>query len=104
MTSRHPIVVFGAGGHALVVADIIKRMGQHHIVGFLDDINPQRYSAKFAGASILGGSNKLKDLRSDGVSLAIVAIGDCSARAKVADKLIIKGFSLVSCSSGMRFS
>jgi len=96
MTSKSPIIIFGAGGHALVVADIINQMGQHHIVGFLDDINPERHGAKFASSSILGGSNKLKTLRADGVALAIVAIGHCTTRARAAETLILAGFTLAS--------
>lgn len=96
MISKPPIVVFGAGGHALVVADILDQMGQYRIVGFLDDVSHERHGAKFAGASILGGSSKLPALRADGVVHAIVAIGQCSARSLIAEMLVHAGFELVS--------
>lgn len=96
MSGKLPIVVFGAGGHALVVADILVQMGQYHIVGFLADVNHERYGTKFAGVSILGGSSKLNDLRADGVAYAIVAIGHCATRARIAEMLVLAGFGLVS--------
>lgn len=96
MISKPPIVVFGAGGHALVVADILVQMGQYRIVGFLDDVNHERHGAKFAGAPILGDSSKLAALRADGVAHAIVAIGHCSTRARIAKMLVNAGFALVS--------
>lgn len=96
MTSKLPIVVFGAGGHALVVADILDLMGQYRITGFLDDINHERHGEEFAGAHIIGGSCKLAALRADGVAHAIVAIGHCSTRARIAEMLVHAGFGLVS--------
>ncbi|MDP2785868.1 MAG: acetyltransferase [Sulfurimicrobium sp.] len=96
MTSKPPIVVFGAGGHALVVADILDQMDQYRIIGFLDDVSHERHGTKFAGASILGDSSKLAALRAAGVSLAIVAIGHCPTRARIAEMLVNKGFELVS--------
>lgn len=96
MISKLPIVVFGAGGHALVVADILNQMGQYRIVGFLDDVNLERHGATFAGASILGGSSKLKALRANGVAHAIVAIGHCSTRARIAEMLVLEGYDLAS--------
>jgi PglD N-terminal domain len=39
---RPKIVIWGAGGHALVVADIIRLRDDYELVGFLDDVNPER--------------------------------------------------------------
>lgn len=94
MTNKLPIVVFGAGGHALVVADILDQMGQYRIVGFLDDVDHERHGAKFAGATIIGDSSKLSALRADGVAHAIVAIGHCATRARIAEMLAHAGFEL----------
>lgn len=102
MTEVHPvsnkasIVVFGAGGHALVVADILEQMAQYRIIGFLDDVNHERQGTEFAGATILGGFSDLSALRADGVAHAIVAIGHCSTRARIAEMLTNAGFTLVS--------
>ena len=57
------IVVWGASGHAMVVADIIRLQGQYQIVGFLDNYNHQRHNTAFCGSQILGGEEQLDKLR-----------------------------------------
>lgn len=78
------------------MADILDLMGQYCITGFLDDVNHERHGAEFANARIIGGASKLAALRADGVTHAIVAIGNCSTRARIAEMLIHAGFGLVS--------
>ena len=39
-----PIVVVGAGGHARVVADIIRLSERYIIIGYLDDVHPERHA------------------------------------------------------------
>ena len=55
MTDEKKLVIWGASGHALVVADIIRLGSDYKIVGFLDDVNPSRHNTNFCGALILGG-------------------------------------------------
>jgi acetyltransferase EpsM len=88
------IVIWGASGHALVVADIVRTMGRHEIAGFLDDVNPDRHSTPFCGSHVLGGTEQLDRLRASGVTELIVAIGDCNARMKAAALAKQKGFTL----------
>jgi UDP-N-acetylbacillosamine N-acetyltransferase len=93
--SACPIVIFGAGGHALVVADILELMGEFRLVGFLDEKNPQRRGERFGCAHVLGGWSELTALSSQGLSHAIVAVGQCAARVRIAGALADAGFSLV---------
>ena len=51
------ILVWGAGGHARVVADIIRCVGRSEIVGFLDNVNSERHTTEFCGATVLGGQS-----------------------------------------------
>ena len=88
-----PIVVWGAGGHARVVAEIL-RLGGFTIAGFLDDVDPARRGEPFLAARILGGREELEALRRDGVGSAIVAIGDNAARLEAAAVLRERGFEL----------
>lgn len=88
------IVIWGASGHALVVADIVRLLGTYEIVGFLDDVNPGRHNTTFHGIPILGGREQLDRLRDSGVECLIIGIGDCAARMKLADVAREKGFSL----------
>ena len=36
------LAIWGASNHALVVADIVRLLGDYEIVGFLDSVNPER--------------------------------------------------------------
>jgi sugar O-acyltransferase (sialic acid O-acetyltransferase NeuD family) len=89
-----PLVVWGAGGHARVVADIIRLGGKYEIVGFLDDVEPARHRTWFCGAQILGGQEQLGLLQSQGVRHALLAIGDCQTRQLLARIVRDAGFAL----------
>jgi acetyltransferase EpsM len=88
------VVVWGASGHALVVADVLRAGDEYEIVGFLDDVSPERRQEAFGGATVLGGREQLDDLQRRGVAHAIVAFGDCGARLVAADHLLARGFRL----------
>ncbi|RMG37986.1 MAG: acetyltransferase [Methanobacteriota archaeon] len=74
------VIILGAGGHGLVVADILLRMAQtgHEIsvAGFLDD-SPELASRNFLGIPVLGPFSALSRLPHDAV---IVALGDNPVR------------------------
>jgi UDP-N-acetylbacillosamine N-acetyltransferase len=87
------LVIWGASGHAMVVADIIRLCGDYRIVGFLDD-SPAREGSEFCGATVLGGREQLDALRDSGVKNIILAFGDCEARLALSDLVRRKGFDL----------
>jgi len=95
MTVKLPVVVLGASGHALVVADILRLNPDYEIIGFLDGVHPERKGELFAGAPILGGDEKLDLLFERGISHTIVGIGDCQVRLKSAEMLVRKGYTFV---------
>ena len=88
------ILVWGAGGHARVVAEIIRCVGRSEIVGFLDNVNPERHTTEFCGATVLGGAEQLTRLAKEGVSDIVIALGDCSTRLRSAFMAIEAGFHL----------
>ncbi|MBC1277844.1 acetyltransferase [Nostoc sp. UCD121] len=88
------LLFWGASGHALVVADIIRLQGIYEIVGFLDNMNPQRYGENFCGAKILGGQEQLDYCKDKGIKYIIFGFGDCQARLKLSELIYRKGFSL----------
>ena len=94
MEDRQKLVIWGASGHALVVADIVRRVGDYEIVGFLDDINPDRHNTKFCGGRILGGQEQLDVLQRMGVRHLIFGFGNCDARLRLSALVSKKGFSL----------
>lgn len=81
---RPKIAIWGASGHAIVVADILRLQGEYEVVGLLDDTNPARRGQRVGGVEVLGGRDQLVVLRSHDVRFLIVAIGNCEARYRVA--------------------
>jgi sugar O-acyltransferase (sialic acid O-acetyltransferase NeuD family) len=92
---RKRIFVYGAGGHAKVVAEIL-RLNGHEVTGFIDNVNPERKGEAFYGATILGGEEVLEELLHQGVHSFIVGYGDNRLRCKTSHRLVEMGFTLVS--------
>jgi len=88
------LFVWGAGGHARVVADIVRLSGTYTIAGFLDDVAPERAGEIFEGSPILGGRAKLDEIRAAGVTHVIVAFGDCESRLAAGRFAVEKGLLL----------
>lgn len=93
MRDSSRLVIWGASGHAKVVADIARLLGWE-VVGFLDDMAPLRRGEGFFGASVLGsfedaGASGLLD----GVAVAL-GVGDNAVRAAMAMRLIRAGCGL----------
>ena len=88
------LVIWGASGHAMVVADIIRLRGEFDLIGYIDDLNPAGHNREFAGAPVLGGREQLDGLAGAGVRNLICAVGDCRARLELAALAQSKGFSL----------
>lgn len=89
-----PLVVWGAGGHALVVADILRQHGEYRIAGFIDDVTPGRRGSAFAGSVVLGGREQLDTLHAQGIHTLFLAFGDCAERLKLAERVRAQGFAL----------
>ena len=89
------IVVFGAGGHAKVVLDVLDRMGAHEIVGLLDD-NAELLGTVLRGYCVLGGREQFMALQGKEVDGIIIAIGDNQPRKVVYEEAKRMGFTLCS--------
>lgn len=88
-----PLVIWGASGHALVVADAARAQRKFSVVGFIDD-RPGLKGTAFAGSEVLGGRDALRELHSRGVRLLHVAVGHCATRMKLAGLARSEGFQL----------
>ena len=87
-----PVVVLGAGGHAKVVIELIRSEGLYEVAALLDaDTTPR----EVLGLPVIGGDEKLAELRASGVAHAFVALGGNALRLKVARKAQALGFTLV---------
>ncbi|MDB9375010.1 acetyltransferase [Nodularia sphaerocarpa] len=86
--------MWGASGHSLVVADIIRLQNDYTIIGFLDDVNYHLHGKTFCGSIILGGREKFDQLHNDGVEYSLIAVGNCQARLELS-KLLQKNCFLL---------
>ncbi|MBP0633196.1 acetyltransferase [Cupriavidus sp. AcVe19-1a] len=77
------IVIIGSGGHAKSIIDVVERERKHRIVGLIDTT-----SREVMGYRVIGDEASLqaliKEYRVDG---ALIAIGDNSVRAQVAERI-----------------
>ncbi len=90
---RTPLLIWGAGGHAKVVADIARIREHYFVAGFIDDLNADRSGQPFCGSNVYG-IDRLPLMWLSGVRQAIVAIGDCETRLINSWALKQAGFEL----------
>ena len=87
------LIVLGAGDHAKVVVATIEAEAKFKVIGMLDD-DESKHGTTWYGHQVLGGSDELAQLREQGVSKAVVAVGDNVGRAELAQLAVTKGFEL----------
>jgi UDP-N-acetylbacillosamine N-acetyltransferase len=91
---QRKLVIWGASGQGRVVADIVRLRGEYELVGFLDDLNPERAGTDFCEAPILGGREQLDVLRDRGVGAFLLGFGNSAMRLTLAELVRCKGFEL----------
>jgi acetyltransferase EpsM len=92
---NNQIIIWGASGHARVVADIW-RLNGGRVAGFLDDVNRDKHGTTFCDSKILGGREILKESRQNGVEQICIGIGSGKARLRLSTTAEEAGFRLVS--------
>lgn len=92
---KTPIAIWGASGHALVVSNIANLCEQYEVIGYLDDINPNRKGEIFNGKPILGGLEVLAELHQQGINHIALGFGHCKARVKLAEMLKKNNFHII---------
>lgn len=92
---RERLGIFGAGGHAKVVADTALRGDRYEIHAYYDD-NVERHGADFyLDRPIAGGLDALlRDLADGTLAAAFVAIGHNAARQRIGATIQDAGHSL----------
>ena len=80
------ILIYGASGHAKVIADIILENKEHNIVGFLDSFKP--VNQDIFGFKILGNLDVLRELIIEhNISGIVIGIGDNFIRKNAYNKI-----------------
>jgi len=90
-SDRTPIAIWGAAGHAKVVADAVRATSRFELVGLIDDTAPQRRGELHYGIAILGGREALDRLLANGTRLAF-GFGDNAARLRIGAEMAARGF------------
>jgi sugar O-acyltransferase (sialic acid O-acetyltransferase NeuD family) len=89
------IIVFGAGGHAKVVVDVLDQMGIYQIVGLVDDSLELKGTVR-GGYAVIGNKDDLAGMSGAGIDGVIVAVGDNNRRKLVCEEVARMGFTLIS--------
>ena len=92
MSAVRRLVVYGAGGHGKVVADVGRSAG-YEVVGFLDDA-PGRPGHVFFDLPVVSGSAFLRDRAGLGEVAVVLGIGDNAAREQVYERLRAAGVAV----------
>lgn len=90
------LLIYGGGGHAKSLIDLIRLEGVYHIHGILDDGIPA--GTRILDIPVLGGGELQAALRREGVGKAVNAvggIGSITPRLAVYEKLAAAGFECV---------
>ena len=88
------LIIYGGGGHAKSLIDLIRAEGKYIIEGIVDDGVPA--GTDVMGVRVLGSGDILAELRQKGISLAVNAvggIGNITPRLSVYEKLRTSGFT-----------
>lgn len=88
------LIVWGASGHARVVADAALATGAFTLAGFIDDVDAMPRIEPLTGRPVFGGVEALDQLRADGVDALVVGFGDGPARLRAAAQAAARGFEL----------
>lgn len=90
------VLIYGGGGHAKSLIDLIRAEGKYQIVGLLDDSIPA--GKKILNVPVLGGGEQLVMQRRHGVGKAINAVGGIGSiqpRLAVYQKISAAGIDCV---------
>jgi sugar O-acyltransferase (sialic acid O-acetyltransferase NeuD family) len=90
--ANETIIIWGASGHAAVVADAVRARGVLLVIGFLDD-DPAKTNTPCYGSTILGTRDHLAALKHAGHHRIIFGFGDCHARRTLAAVIAEHGLS-----------
>lgn len=79
------VVVFGAGGHAKVVIDIIEKAGMYQVAGLIDQRKPP--GTPLYGYEVLGDERVIRERKGEFYG-GVVAIGDNWKRSCAVNKIL----------------
>lgn len=88
------LVIFGAGGHGRVAADLFRKSKNFRVIGFLDD-EPKKWGTSLDKIRVLGGRDLIPTLKEKRIRSALVALGDGRLREDVTHILEKAGCKMI---------
>jgi len=88
-----PILIWGAGGHAKVVAQTLRRLPFWQLLGFIDDVTPERAGEAFEGTTVLGGREVVAAGGAYAETAMAIAFGNNEARLALWQEMSARGFT-----------
>lgn len=88
------IIVYGGGGHGKSLIDLLHILNSYRLAGVVDDALPA--GSQVMGLPVLGGGERLPELRRQGIALAVNAvggIGSVGVRVRIFERLAQAGFT-----------
>lgn len=87
--------IFGAGGHAKVVADTAIASGEFEVIGFYDDNVTRHGELFYRERCVLGGLQELlADLQDGVLDCGFIAIGNNAVRVRLGERVLQSGHVL----------
>ncbi len=90
-----PVAIFGAGGLGRMVRDILLQSAAVRPAVFLDS-DQDKHGLEIDGLPVIGGLERLGEVRERGLSGVVVAIGDNDVRIELAEEIRARGLRLIS--------
>jgi acetyltransferase EpsM len=93
ITKKGDVILYGGGGHAKALIELIQSLEGYSVVGVIDD--KLQTGASILDTKVLGPGDMLPDIMKNGIGLAVNAvggIGDVMSRVRVFRRLIEAGF------------
>ncbi len=92
------LLVYGAGGHAKTIMELVSQLGSHTIAGIVDD-NPDLTGIQVLGFPVLGTRDLLQELTEKGIHQAVNGVGgilEINVRVRVFELLESTGYAFPS--------
>jgi UDP-perosamine 4-acetyltransferase len=91
-----PVIGLGAGGHARVVIEVLRAVGNFDVIGLLDS-NVELWDQTILGVKVLGDDTQLAAVYQRGVQTAFLGVGSVGSmegRRRLFEKARAHGFEL----------
>ena len=94
---KKQVIGLGAGGHARVMIEVIRLIGDYQLAGLLDP-KEELWNTKVSGVLVLSDDSLLPELHSRGIQYAFIglgSIGDTRPRRLLYEKVSRHGFQII---------